>query len=313
MHTIIFPLLVAFVPPHSLPLRCLSRGSTPPSITLLEEEATPQTIAAVETAVAPTPAASTESDDDENWTAADTAINAGLFFLLHTTVWSSTQFIGFSPTDSHDRWAFAVARLVSISAFVGLQQAAPGGISLNEWPLLPSSAATESEDDKRNANPLLANPILAGVGFAGASVLASGALAAVSQGSLDASVAAELAWLPSPKPLEPGRVLDLLVSAPLQEELIFRGWLLAALRRNGVNDVLALMVSALLFTVWHIDAINGNAFLRGGDGGGLVQLFALGTWLGVLYNNASRKSLLLPIATHSAYNGLILLLEAIRA
>ena len=250
------------------------------------------------------------------WSIADTVINTGIFLLLHTFIWSSAQFVGFSPSDVHDRWAFAIARLASIGAFAGLQQAAPGGISLSEWPIVPSPpppGVTTPANSPQAANPITSNPAAAAVAFTLASLVASGLSAALLQGSVDASFAAELAWLPAPKPLDPSRALDLLVGAPIQEELFFRGFLLAALRRNGANELAALLVSALLFTVWHIDAIIGNAFLRGGDGGGLVQLFGLGVWLGSLYNGTGRKSLLLPIGTHSVYNGLILLLEAVRA
>lgn len=244
------------------------------------------------------------------WSWTDTAVNAALFLLLHTTVWSSTQLLGFDPTDVQDRWAFAISRLVSIGAFAGLQQAAPGGLPLKEWPLLPPPGTERTDSTPRGI--LLSNPVIAGLGFGAASVISSGLFAAFAAGDLNAAVAAQLAWLPSPRPLEPGRVVDLLVGAPIQEELIFRGWLLAALKRNGVADAIALVLSALLFTVWHIDAVNGNAFLRGGDGGGLLQLFVLGTWLGFLYTQAGRRSLLMPIGTHAAYNGLILLLEAVR-
>ena len=254
------------------------------------------------------------TDRERPWTTTDTVVNAGLFFLLHTIVWSSAQLCGFSPVDAGDRWAFAIARLISISAFVVLQQAAPGGLSLDEWRVLPSAnpSAAPTPPPLR-ANLLLEKPVIAALAFSTASLFSSMAIGALaSEHGATLSSMADLAWLPAPRPLEAGRALDLLVGAPIQEELIFRGWLLAALRRNGVNDAAAIAFASLLFTVWHIDAINGNALLRGGDGGGLVQLFALGSWLGFLYTREGRSSLLLPIRTHSAYNGIILLLEACR-
>ena len=257
---------------------------------------------------------STGRMQERPWTTTDTVVNAGLFFLLHTIVWSSAQLCGFSPVDAGDRWAFAIARLISISSFVALQQAAPGGLSLDEWRVLPSvNPLAAPTPPPLRANLLLGRPVIAALAFSTVSLFSSIAFGALASGlSTTPSSMADLAWLPAPRPLEAGRALDLLIGAPIQEELIFRGWLLAALRRNGVKDAAAIAFASLLFTVWHIDAINGNALLRGGDGGGLVQLFGLGSWLGFLYTREGRSSLLLPIGTHSAYNGIILLLEACR-
>ena len=252
---------------------------------------------------APRIVACATDEKQEPWSTTDTAVNAGLFLLLHTMTWSTAQLAGFSPGNGVERAAFATARLASIGAFVGVQSAAPGGLPLDDWLAKPSQPSS--------LPPLgAAAPAIYACAFAFASLASSTIFAAIVTGGNPIELAG--AFLPAGKAIEAGRAVDLLVAAPIQEELFFRAWLLGVLRRVNVPDVAALAVSAVLFAAWHLDAINGNALAQGGDGGGLLQLALLGAFLGVLYSKSGRD-ITLPITTHAAYNGVVLLLGAVRA
>ena len=114
--------------------------------------------------------------------------------------------------------------------------------------------------------------------------------------------------LPAARPLpEAGRALDVLVAAPLTEELYFRGWLLAACDAAGAPAVASLGASALLFSLWHAPQLLSGA----GSAGELVFFAALGAWLALLYRK-SESSLPLVVGTHASFNAIVVLLRAVR-
>jgi membrane protease YdiL (CAAX protease family) len=81
-------------------------------------------------------------------------------------------------------------------------------------------------------------------------------------------------------------VAVLVVAAPLVEELLFRGFVAEAMRHRGA--VIALLVSGVLFALWHMRL------------GGLLYYTILGVLLGVLY---WKRGLSSSIAAHAAFNG----------
>lgn len=230
----------------------------------------------------------------------DMAINGFLFLILHTITASAAQLAGFEPFNVDDRAAFAAARLASIGAFIAVQQVAPGGMPSDTW----------LADDEASVNALprvegTLNPILfsAGVAVAFALLCLVGSMAlAAAQGVPPAEALA--AWLPAPKPFQPGRAFDLLVAAPVQEEIFFRAWLIAILARAGISDGAAIGASAILFSLWHVGTSGGNP-------GELLELLLLGATLGWLYERSGRR-LIMPLAAHSTYNGVVVVLGAAR-
>jgi membrane protease YdiL (CAAX protease family) len=81
-------------------------------------------------------------------------------------------------------------------------------------------------------------------------------------------------------------VAVLVVAAPVVEELLFRGFVAEAMRHRGA--VIALLVSGVLFALWHMRL------------GGLVYYTILGVLLGVLY---WKRGLSSSMAAHAAFNG----------
>lgn len=223
---------------------------------------------------------------EEHWSLGDAAASAALFVVLHLTVWSSLQVAGFDVGNSDDRSIFALARLVVLAGFVVVQRFAPGGLKDEEW----LSQTSPKDDASWLAQPYA--PFLCASIFTAFSLLPVGIATASGESGLAAMI------LPEAQPIQPGRALDLLLGAPLQEEFFFRAWLLAALTRLGASEWLRLGVSAVAFSAWHMSP---------GDGGGLLQLAILGGWLGWLYERSGR-SIALVMGTHSIYNGGILLL-----
>lgn len=76
------------------------------------------------------------------------------------------------------------------------------------------------------------------------------------------------------------------VAAPVVEELLFRGFVAEAMRHRGA--ILALLVSGVLFALWHMRM------------GGLVYYTVLGVLLGVVY---WKRGLSSSMAAHAAFNG----------
>lgn len=203
------------------------------------------------------------------------ALNATLFVALHAFAVTGATLASGSADPSA---ATAAARLTAVAAFVALQQPVSGWLTESR-----SASATR-------AMPALDRPIapLAAVLLFAAAACAPAALAQMAG-------APEVAQLLLPAPREfpgPGRALDLLAAAPLEEEVFFRAWLLSSLRRGGVSDAVALAGSSVAFAAWHG---------IGGDGGPLF-FAALGAWLGWLYQR-SEGNLALPLATHALWNG----------
>ena len=223
------------------------------------------------------------------WSATDSAVNAGLFVLLHTVTGSTAQLAGFGG-----RGALAAARLVSIGAFAGVQGAAPGGLPLDEW-------LTAKPSESRLPTLGAAAPLAYAGAFA-VVIVALSTLVGATLGGADVASAFGAA-LPAPQPLAAGRAVDVLLAAPVQEELFFRAWLLRVLQRAPLPDGAPLALSALLFALWHVQPNTGGA---------LLELLLLGGFLGVLYERSGRD-LRVPVATHAAYNGLVLVLGALRA
>jgi membrane protease YdiL (CAAX protease family) len=83
-------------------------------------------------------------------------------------------------------------------------------------------------------------------------------------------------------------VLLIVITAPVVEELLFRGLVVESLRHRGVSH--ATTSAALLFAFWHLSPA------------ALVYYFGLGMLLGRLYWKRGLKS---SIAAHGAFNGCI--------
>ena len=236
-----------------------------------------------------------------NWELPDVAVNGGLFLLLHTFTGSAAQLIVAESALGADagRSAFAVARLLCIALFMGVQNFAPGGLPLDEWVFTrrESNGAALSPQQLPAWGP--AAPILYATLFFGVSIVVSVALT-VALTDVTPSTAFGII-LPTASAPEVGRALDVLVAAPIQEETFFRAWLLGALRQVDVDNNMALVVSAILFALWHV-----------GDATGLLELLGLGAYLAALYDRSGR-SLPTAIATHASYNGIVFVLGALRS
>jgi hypothetical protein len=218
---------------------------------------------------------------------ADVAAGGAVFLLLHTLSISASQ-VFFGATAGVPSGTDAAARLVATAGFVGVQQLA-GFRPVSTWLRIePSSGAAPAA--LLTAQPVLVTSALAAAGFALLALLVGLGLSLGDLNALDTVLPAARA-LPGP-----GATFDLLLSAPLTEELFFRGYLLTAL-----EGPLGLLASPMLFAAWHLGAaLDGPLFF------GL-----LGAWLVALFR-ASGGSLPLVIGTHSFFNALILLLRAAR-
>lgn len=78
--------------------------------------------------------------------------------------------------------------------------------------------------------------------------------------------------------------LNLVILVPIFEELFFRGIIFSGLK-NNYNTVLALILSSVLFGIFHVDVVGSTAF---------------GLWLGWMFLKSN--NILLCIITHSACN-----------
>lgn len=270
---LLFVSTAGFAPPPS-PLIVVSRRA-PPSVRVALQLPPPPS---PEAPPPPRPTLELVGTCHEGTTAPpdEIALNATLFVALHAFACTGAALASGSADPSA---ATAVARLAAVAAFVALQQPVSG------WLTEPRSSSSESR-----AMPALDRPIapLAAVLLFAVAACAPAALAQLA----GAPEAAQL-LLPAARALpDPGRALDLLAAAPIEEELFFRAWLLSALRRGGLGDAAALAASSVAFAAWHG---------VGGDGGPLF-FAALGGWLGWLYQR-SEGNLALPLATHALWNG----------
>ena len=245
----------------------------------------------------------------------DVAIGGVVFVLLHSILLSTASYIGAGASDAvagkgmiEDAGAGALCRFAATAGFLAVQNAAgtwPTGLlngSTNKaaqaqkgdrWWLGKESAILSSPSPSILGQPQLAAP-LAAVGFA------------LAVAGLGAALGVDL--LPAPRPLPtPGRALDVLVAAPLTEELFFRAWLLRMLERAGASASTTLAVSSALFALWHVPVIAaGNA-----APGELCFFAILSLYLTVLYQR-SAGSLPLVAGTHALYNAIVVALRAVR-
>jgi len=85
--------------------------------------------------------------------------------------------------------------------------------------------------------------------------------------------------------------VGVMVTGPLAEELLFRGFLLSALSRSRLGFGGAAVLTSVLFAAWH-----GDAFIPR-----LLELFIMGlafSWL--LWRTGSLR---VPVVSHAAFNG----------
>lgn len=225
-------------------------------------------------------------------------IGAGiaLYILLYTSTLSVLQLA--SAGGATNGLATATARLIATGGFAAIQQAA--GLPIEDWlTLQPSSTQKSGDDAPGSALPsFLLSPIgppAAGLAFF---LVAAGL-------GVAASLGAGLEWdstLPAGRALpEIGAAADILLVAPITEEIFFRGWLLRATEKANLSQSLRIGASALLFAVWHVGAGDSPLFFAG-----------LGAYLAYLHQR-SDGSLGLCIGTHATYNLAITLLRAVRA
>lgn len=168
--------------------------------------------------------------------------------------------------------AFAVAQAVGMGGLaVGLSRALPPGVTFPVGGGMGWSAAG----------------VAAGlVGWVAPSWLADQLRAFTGEGTLDAITAA----LTSPDPLgRAAMAVAIAVSAPLFEEVVFRGYLWRALEVYG-SPRAAYLGTTLLFCAYHLDPVQSTA---------LLPTAALLGWL-----RLRSGSLLPPIAMHFVNNAL---------
>lgn len=220
------------------------------------------------------------------WGTTEVAVGSALFLALHFCSLSLTantlDLLEFpDPAASRIGFGMIFTRLVSVSMFVGVQQLA--GLLTSEWLTRPSPHSDEQLD--------LPAPLLP---FAAVVLLL--AISAIPIGLAFATGEPELArtLLPAPRAFPPvGRALDLLLIAPVAEEVVFRAWLLTACEKAGWGASSSLALSTVLFGLWH-----------GGDS--LLLFSLLGAGLGLLYQRSGGR-LELAIATHVLWNLAIVL------
>ena len=243
MHSTVAILIIALV---ATATAFTPRRSLPPGISPRVQQHRLIACAVSTNGTDPSLSAAVQRDQVALWSASDTVVNSGLFLLLHTFTWSSAQFAGFNPFNTADRAAFALARLVGIGAFVAVQQVAAGGISFDGW--------LAGDDDEHGLGRVEGsyNPIAfsagAAVAFVALCITSSASYAMLVQGT--GLPEALTTWLPGARALEPGRAFDLLVAAPVQEEIFFRAWLINALQKTGVGELGTLAASSVAFMLW---------------------------------------------------------------
>ena len=236
--------------------------------------------------------------DPSSWEGIGASI--ALYVLLYTSTLSVLQLATASGTDAGTTNGIAtvVARLIATGGFAAIQQAA--GLPIEEWLTLgPSTSQPSATDSSASGLPaVLLSPIgppAAGLAFF---LVAAGL-------GVAASLGAGLEWdstLPAGRALpEMAAAADILLVAPITEELFFRGWLLRAAERAELSQPLRIGASALLFAIWHVGAGDSPLFFAG-----------LGAYLAYLHQRAD-GALGLCIGTHATYNLLVTLLRAVRA
>lgn len=204
------------------------------------------------------------------------AATAALFLSVHLSALALPV-----PTDAK----LPIARIASTAALAAANEQT-GALPWTSW------AAKPADDDARW--PLLTAGAPAGLA-AGAGAYAALALAPVGLITLAGEPELARSIIPDAAALSPLQALDVLVLAPLSEELVFRAWLLSALTDVDTPEPLAAAASALLFGLWH----------AGGGGDGIGSLTLLGAWLSTLYSRSGGR-LSVCIGAHAGYNALSL-------
>ncbi|KAL1524961.1 hypothetical protein AB1Y20_019837 [Prymnesium parvum] len=227
----------------------------------------------------PTQSESSSSPPPVDWTLGDVASGAALFVLLHAIAQTA------AGASADPKGLAALGRVCSTASFVGVQQAA--GLPASRWLPRGDCAAEAQPAFQQPLAPLAACALFAAVAFAPPLALRIAGYATEAQ-----------ALMPSARPL-PGaaHAVELLLAAPITEEIFFRGWLLSGLRRAGVDERGALAASALCFSLWHL-----------GSGDGLLFYGLLGAMLGLVYQR-SGSLLWVPMATHCLWNLLIVVVR----
>jgi len=96
-----------------------------------------------------------------------------------------------------------------------------------------------------------------------------------------------------------GRSLDYLVAAPITEELFFRAWLTAHMKKAGASDTLCVVLTTILWQLWHLQQ------------GISVNFIWLGACLSLTYLNLG-GSWALTAGTHGFFNLYVFILKASR-
>lgn len=212
-------------------------------------------------------------------------VGVPLFFLLQSVSVSTAS--GLLP----DGLAPPAGRVVALGLFAAIQAAA--GLPLNQWALRPAAAKADWA--------FLDSPLAAVGVFASFALLAFSpvALAALSgPPDLMAALLPPAGALPPP-----ARLFDVMLAAPLTEELFFRAWLLSAAQRAGAPPAAAIAGSALTFALWHTGG--------GSPGGGLLTFGLLGAWLAVAYTKGGQR-LTTTVGAHALWNAVIVAVSVVR-
>lgn len=220
-----------------------------------------------------------------------------LYLLLYTSTLTVAQLLTSAGSDAAmvNGVGTAAARVVATGGFAAIQQVA--GLPLDQWLTLRSNQATPQEGGSTSPVEFLQSPL--------APVAAGVTFFAVAVGlGVGASVGAGIEWdstLPAARALpEAPAAADILLLAPLTEELFFRAWLLRATAKAGAPPPLRIGISATLFALWHVGAGDSPLFFA-----------ALGAYLAFLFQR-SEGSLGLCVGAHATYNFCVTVLRAVR-
>lgn len=98
-------------------------------------------------------------------------------------------------------------------------------------------------------------------------------------------------------------VFSIAILVPITEEMLFRGLLQSWLRTKFQNNLIAIILTSLLFAFFHYSPQQGVTNIEL-----LISLFLLSCFLGFLYER--QQSLWAPIGLHAFFNGISLLMIA---
>lgn len=237
----------------------------------------------------------------------DVALGAGLFALTHLNAILTAKELHLELTS--DTGGIFI-RSAGVGLFVALEQAAApppralGVAAQDDGP----TASTEffrglaakdfcRVDWKQNAGVIgqrTAPWIMCAI-LASAPTLAH--LAYVDVAAVARHASTGTALFPHLSSLRPLSLVETCLVTPLAEEIVFRGFLMEALRRAKVPYAASIGISAVTFGLWHLD--------RGLD----VQSFFLGAYWAQLYGQS--RNILLPASMHVFWNAAVELSRAI--